>query len=222
MSDVHLYATADGSHSLFSERFGVTYHSKYGAIQETQHVFINKGLRFKAVVQRQITVLDIGLGTGLNAFMTLLEADKRGLDVHYTGVEAYPPGPDIIQQLNYTEQLAVPDYAPHFARLHALPWGEAHQLSPHFWLRKLHQPIEAVDDTEKFDLVYFDAFAPEAQPELWTEDVLGRMYRALKPDGALLTYCAKGVVKRTLKGLGFTVEALKGPPGKREMTRAVK
>ena len=222
MSDVRLYDTQDGSHSLFSERFGVTYHSKFGAIQETQHVFINKGLRFKAVVQKDITVLDIGMGTGLNAFMTLLEAEKRGLHVTYVGVEAYPPSAAIIEQLNYVETLKAEAYAPQFERLHTLPDNQEEYLTPHFRMLKLQQRIENTHFRNIFDLIYYDAFAPESQPELWEAPVLQQMYNALKPGGVLTTYCAKGVVKRTLKSIGFTIEALAGPPGKREMTRAVK
>lgn len=217
-----LYDTHDGSHSLFSERFGVTYHSKFGAIQETQHVFINKGLRFKAVVQRDITLLDIGMGTGLNAFMTLLEAEKRGLHVTYVGVEAFPPDLGTIERLNYTEQLGASAYAEHFRSLHTLPCGKEHYLTPRFRVLKLQQAIEDTRFRDVFDLIYYDAFAPESQPELWEEPVLRQMYDGLKTGGALTTYCAKGVVKRTLKSIGFTVEALAGPPGKREMTRAVK
>ena len=222
MSDLRLYDTADGSHSLFSERFGVTYHSKYGAIQETQHVFINKGLRYKAVVQRDIAVLDIGMGTGLNAFMTLLEAEKRDLHVTYVGVEAYPPAPEILARLNYVAELQVPQYDAAFTRLHTLAPGAEEYLTPHFRVLKLRRAIESVRFKQAFDLIYFDAFAPEAQPELWTKTVLQRMYQALQPGGALLTYCAKGVVKRTLRSVGFEVESLKGPPGKREMTRALR
>lgn len=218
-----IFATQDGSHSIFSEQFGVSYHSKYGAIQETQHVFIDAGLRLKAVVQSDISILDIGFGTGLNALMTLCEAEKRNLNIDYVGFEAFPISDEQAETLNYPELLELRErYANAFRQMHFKSWGEPHQLLDNFLFTKYLQTFDTVDYNNKFDVVYFDAFAPNSQPELWETPIMERMYNALKPEGALVTYCAKGSVKRTLKALGFTIEKLKGPPGKREMTRAIK
>lgn len=218
-----IFATQDGSHSIFSEQFGVSYHSKYGAIQETQHVFIDAGLRLKAVVQPHISILDIGFGTGLNALMTLCEAEKRNLNIDYVAYEAFPISKEQALTLNYPDLLDLRlRYADAFRQMHLIDWETPHQLLDNFLFTKHLQTFDKVDYVDKFDIIYFDAFAPNSQPELWENPVMELMYHALKSDGALVTYCAKGSVKRTLKGLGFTIEKLKGPPGKREMTRAIK
>lgn len=217
-----LFETEDGSHSILSEQFGVAYHSKHGAIQETQHVFINAALRLKAVLQKEISILDIGFGTGLNAYMTLLEAEKRNLSIQYSGIEAYPISYQQATDLNYSELLKSTDFQPSFLKMHSADWATPIQLSQQFQFTKHQVKFETIDFTGQFDIIYFDAFAPNAQPELWEAALLSKMYQALKKDGVLVTYCAKGIVKRTLKAVGFEIETLKGPPGKREMTRAIK
>ena len=215
-----LIVTADGSHSLFAEQYGVTYHSKYGAVTESAHVFIDAGLRYKAAVQPELAVLEVGFGTGLNAFMTWLEAERRNLRVRYTGIEAYPIDLKAAATLNYAEQLKAAERQRDFLRLHRCAWERETALSESFSLTKRRIRLETFESPAAFDLIYFDAFAPQAQPELWTEAIFARLYAALRPEGALVTYCAKGEVKRTLKKVGFDVERLPGPPGKREMTRA--
>jgi tRNA U34 5-methylaminomethyl-2-thiouridine-forming methyltransferase MnmC len=217
-----IFETQDGSHSVFSEQYGVSYHSKYGAIQESRHVFIEAGLFYKLPMLKALSILEIGFGTGLNALLTLLEAERHSAHIHYEAIEAFPLTLEQAHQLNYPAVLGLPDDDDRFLQLHLADWGQRQPIGPHFSLRKRHERFEAVEDDAAFDLIYFDAFAPSAQPELWEADVLARMYRALKPGGLLVTYCAKGVVKRQLKQLGFTIEALPGPPGKREMTRAFK
>lgn len=217
-----IFCTQDGSHSIFSEKYGVSYHSKYGAITESAHVFINAGLRFKAVVQPEIAILEIGFGTGLNAFMSWLEAERRNLHLRYYAVEAYPIPPDDAKQFNYPAQLKVPERQADFRRLHQCAWNRSVKVSEHFHFYKKQILLEAFRTRQRFDLIYFDAFAPQAQPELWTERILAQMHQMLNPDGALVTYCAKGDFKRTLKKVGFEVESLEGPPGKREMTRGLK
>ncbi len=222
MQSDQIIETQDGSHSILSHKYGVSYHSKYGAVTESRHVFIEAGLYPKLLTSTEVDILEIGFGTGLNAFMTFIEAEKKQLKIHYEGIEAYPLSPDQYQQLNYAELLKYPEHQKKFLQLHEAAWEEEISLSEHFTIRKVKKLFEQIDKKEKFDVVFFDAFAPSAQPELWEEAVLKKMYDALRKEGILVTYCAKGVVKRRLKALGFTVESLPGPPGKREMTRAIK
>lgn len=217
-----LILTNDGSHSVYSEQYGVTYHSRFGAVTESAHVFIAAGLRYKAVVQREIAILEAGFGTGLNTFMSWIEAERRNLRIRYVGLETNPVSQEDAASLNYADLLGVPDRNADFQALHQCSWNENHAFSEHFHFRKEQTPIEAYEAEETFDVIYFDAFAPQAQPELWTPEVFGRMYRAMRPEGVLVTYCAQGEFKRSLKQAGFQVERLQGPPGKREMTRATK
>lgn len=217
-----IITTQDGSHSVYSEQFGVTYHSHYGAVTESAHVFIAAGLRYKAVVQQDISILETGFGTGLNAFMTWLEAGRRNLKINYLGLETFPVSEAGALALNYPESLGCPEKADDFLALHRCDWNIPQRLSEHFVFEKSNTRIEDFIRPSAFDLIYFDAFAPQAQPELWSEAVFSNMYRSLKPEGVLVTYCAQGNFKRTLKKTGFTVERLQGPPGKREMTRALR
>lgn len=222
MDEKQIIETQDGSHSIFSERFGVPYHSKYGAIQESRHVFIEAGLYLQALSRKTVTILEIGFGTGLNAFLTLLESEKRGFHTEYVAVEAFPVDLKQVRQLNYPELLGEPPRTEEFYLLHEAEWNKEHRINEYFLFRKVRGAFEEIDFQEAFDLLYFDAFAPNAQPELWEYPVLERMYRALRKEGVLVTYCAKGVVKRRFKALGFEVETIKGPPGKREMIRCRK
>jgi tRNA U34 5-methylaminomethyl-2-thiouridine-forming methyltransferase MnmC len=219
---LRIIETQDGSHSLFSEEYGVSYHSKYGAIKESMHVFIEAGLFYKAIQKKQLRILEMGFGTGLNAFLTFLEAQRLGLEIHYTGVEAYPVPDELTNQLNYPAVLGEGKRRDIFQRIHRSDWSEPVSLSPEFTFEKQLLPFDGLKLKPHFDLIYFDAFAPSAQPELWESLSMQKMYDALLPGGLLVTYCAKGTFKRTLLNLGFEVEALKGPPGKREMTRAKK
>ena len=216
-----IFTTEDGSHSIISKEFGVSYHSKHGAKTETQTVFIDAGLKYKSAKSKNISILEIGFGTGLNAIMTLQEAITDGLSIDYTTLEAYPLTDEQIAALNYGnifgEEMEV-----HFKKMHQLPWEQKHSLTNNFLFEKQKRRFEEIDFKNQFDVIYFDAFAPTSQPELWEEPLLQKMYDALKSGGVLTTYCAKGVVKRTLKKVGFEIEALPGPPGKREMTRATK
>ena len=217
-----LIETQDGSVSVFSERFGVNYHSKYGAVQETRHVFIEAGLFLKAILKKKLNVLEFGFGTGLNTFVTWLEGRRLGLKIAYTAVEAFPLEQDMVAGLNYPATLDAEKDAFVFDQMHQANWGETVSLSPDFTLKKIQDYFETVQLEGPFDLVYYDAFAPDAQPELWEAPMMQKVFDALAPGGVFVTYSAKGIFKRTLKSVGFEVETLKGPPGKREMTRAIK
>ena len=212
--------TADGSHSLQSPTFEVSYHSKHGAIQETQHVFINAAFNEKIKTEKELAILGIGFGTGLNAYMTYLEATQQQIKVNYTAVEAYPIDLKTAKSLNYPTLLKQP--TADFLEFHTIEWEQRTPINAYFEIIKLKKTFQELTFQNTFDIIYFDAFAPTSQPELWETAVLQIMYDALKKGGILTTYCAKGVVKRTLKAIGFTIEAIPGPPGKREMTRATK
>lgn len=224
-----IITTADGSKTIQIEDWDEQYHSKHGAIQEAEHVFIKEGLQhFYHSLKNEchtepveVSILEIGFGTGLNAFLTLLEAEKIKANVNYVGVEAYPVDGNEIRQLNYAELISN-EYKHHFNMLHDFSWEEQHEISSNFKLQKRQQFFSEITDTNAFDLIYFDAFGARVQPELWTKSIFEIMYKALKLNGVLVTYAAIGEVKRNMRALGFTVERLKGPPGKRHMLRATK
>ncbi|MDP5172180.1 MAG: tRNA (5-methylaminomethyl-2-thiouridine)(34)-methyltransferase MnmD [Bacteroidia bacterium] len=210
-----MISTRDGSPTLYSERFNQHYHSVHGAIQESQHVFLDMGLR--ALADRpQLRILEMGFGTGLNALMTALQAT---MPVHYLSLEAYPISQAQWEVLDYGERLG--DQAL-FLAMHSAPWNVPVQLRPNFILEKSYTTLEAFPGTQHIDLVYWDAFAPDSQPELWTVEVFSNIYRSMNDAGILTTYSAKGDVRRALMAAGFQVAKVPGPPGKREMLRATK
>lgn len=215
-----IITTGDGSKTIQIEDWNEQYHSKHGAVQEAYHVFIEHGLRL--FNNKPITILEIGFGTGLNALITLLEASKQHLHIDYVGVEAFPVALDEINALDYCEQLGVQHKEATFLKMHSSVWEEKNEITSNFSLIKQKKDFKEIDQENLFDLVYFDAFGARVQPELWTEAVFMIMYKALKPKGILVTYAAKGSVRRAMQAVGFTVERLPGPPGKREMLRAVK
>lgn len=212
--------TLDGSTTIHLQEWDECYHSKHGAIQEAQHVFIKNGLSL--FQNRQVSILEIGFGTGLNAFITFLEASKMNQSIDYTGVEAYPISSQEVLSMNYVEELNANNESAVFEKMHESNWAEKIVLRDDFSLTKRKQFFEEIDDFEKFDLIYFDAFGYRVQPELWSTAIFEKMYNALKSNGVLVTYAARGVVKRSMIAVGFTVEKLAGPPGKREMFRASK
>jgi tRNA U34 5-methylaminomethyl-2-thiouridine-forming methyltransferase MnmC len=212
--------TSDGSTTIHLPDWNEQYHSKHGAIQEAYHVFIKSG--FEAVALNEISILEIGFGTGLNAFVTFLEAEKSNKKVNYVGVEAYPVLEEEIQKLNYVTELNTTKSALVFDKMHQSSWDKKHQVFDDFYLTKRKQFFEEIEDVDQFNLIYFDAFSAEHQPKLWTEEIFKKMYNALKADGVLVTYSAKGSVRRAMQTVGFKVERLEGPPGKREMLRAIK
>lgn len=215
-----IITTADGSKTIQIEDWNEQYHSVHGAIQEAYHVFIKHGLSL--FHDQPLSILEIGFGTGLNALITLLESQKRGLDIAYKGIEAYPVVREELKQLDYIEALDAGDMEHCFFNMHQISWGQPHLILPNFSLIKQQIDFREIADVDQFDLIYFDAFGARVQPELWTEDVFAIMFRALKKDGVLVTYSAKGSVRRAMQAVGFVVERLPGPPGKREMLRALK
>lgn len=227
MDGHRVFETQDGTRSLFSERHGVSYHSKYGAWRETQHVFVEAGLRYAAVDKTRVSVLDVGYGTGLNAIASLHHAAARGMSLDYVALEAYPVPVVTLERLGYPAALNwSQDERELWSWLTAMPWPGSGGRSPkpkvELWVEKRLARFEDVEDRDRFHVIYYDAFAPDAQPELWTAEMFARMHTALRAGGVLVTYCAKGQVKRDLRSVGFEVERLAGPPGKREMTRALR
>jgi tRNA U34 5-methylaminomethyl-2-thiouridine-forming methyltransferase MnmC len=217
MNDIELIVTGDGSHSLLNKAINETYHSRHGAVQESLHVFIRNG--FEYVIDsgiKQVNIFEVGFGTGLNAWLTLDSARARKFKVMYHAIETYPLSETVWQSLQYTDDEA-------FRAIHRALCDVPVVIAPQFTLFKRKQSLLHLTlDDEQFDLIFYDAFAPEKQPEMWTAGVLAKVARWLKKGGVLVTYCAKGQVKRDLRLAGLTVETLKGPPGKREMIRAHK
>ncbi len=207
--------TADGSATLRDPRTGDTYHSMRGAAGEAMHIFIEHGLRRKITPGQRVNVLEVGFGTGLNAFLTLKESRAVQSMVYYEGLELYPVEIDVAAQLNYTDD-------PAFMALHSAPWGVEVEVGEHFLLKKRREDLVLCSFEPIFDLVYFDAFAPDTVPEQWTTEVFSRICDAMNPGGVLVTYSAKGSVRAKLIGAGFSVERLPGALGKRHMVRATK
>jgi tRNA U34 5-methylaminomethyl-2-thiouridine-forming methyltransferase MnmC len=212
--------TLDGSTTIHLQEWDECYHSKHGAIQEAKHVFIKNGLSL--FEDKPVSILEIGFGTGLNAFITFLESEAKKQPIDYVGVEAYPVGADEVLEMNYVEELNAVLYKDVFKKMHECEWNKKTVINSDFSLTKRKQFFDEIDDLEIFDLIYFDAFGYRVQPELWSTEIFQKMYNSLKPNGVLVTYAARGVVKRSMISVGFTVEKLAGPPGKREMFRAFK
>lgn len=215
-----IITTSDGSKTIQIVDWNEQYHSKHGAIQEAYHVFIKSGL---SLFQNQsISILEIGFGTGLNALITMIEGLKFQLDIVYTGIEAYPISFEELKQLNYISELKAEAFQSNFQLMHEAPWGEDIALSNSFVLHKKQKDFKTLSDENLFNLIYFDAFGARVQPDLWTVAIFSIMFKALKKGGVLVTYAAKGSVRRAMQEVGFSVERLPGPPGKREMLRATK
>jgi len=220
MKEPLIIPTADGSNTVKHAVTGELYHSDRGARGESLHVFIEAGLEYSAALNpgKQIKIFEIGFGTGLNAWLTLERAAQSGINIDYRTIELYPVSAETAAGLGYTDNSA-------FLELHAAEWEKPGQVTEHFLLTKYNSPLESFDFTgfsSTFDLIYFDAFAPDVQPELWTPQVMSRMYGILAPGGILVTYSAKGSVKQALREAGFSIERLPGALGKRHMIRATK
>ncbi len=212
---VELKISADGSHTLFVPELNEHYHSVNGAYNESMHVFINPALHF--CKKQELSLLEIGLGTGLNAFLTYLNQGNK--TIHYHALEKYPLTEEFCQQLNFADNEKAQNI---FNRLHQLPWNSKQELAPLFTLLKEKADLTSIRFSQLYDVVYFDAFAPDVQAEMWSMSIFKKIYDAMNPGGILTTYCAKGAVRRTMQACGFTVERLEGPKGKREMLRAIK
>ena len=218
-ADYDLIITEDGSHTLFVPAIDECYHSTHGAVQESKYIFIEAAL--KQCAKTEIRVLEIGLGTGLNAFLTMIEAERSDKKIHYTSLEKYPVEVGKALQLNYPE--AFPAVSREiFELLHTSVWGEEVQIGSNFWLTKTEADFTQFNFNEMFDVVYFDAFSPEKQPEMWSEELFKRIFAHCSEGAILTTYCAKGVVRRAMQSAGFMVERLPGPPGKRQILRSTK
>ncbi len=218
-----IITTADGSKTIQIEDWNEQYHSIHGAYQEAVHVFIKHGLQYVTNhenVSEPISILEMGFGTGLNAMLTFQEAQKLDVPINYVGIEAYPVSQDEIDQLQYDTLFGSDSQT--FFNIHELEWEVPKSISPNFTLTKRQQFFQDITDIDTFNLIYFDAFGARVQPDLWTEAIFSKMYQALKPQGVLVTYSAKGSVRRAMQSVGFEVERLPGPPGKREMLRARK
>jgi tRNA U34 5-methylaminomethyl-2-thiouridine-forming methyltransferase MnmC len=238
--------TADGSDTIYDGTVNQHYHSTFGAIQESRFIFIEQGL-LKALdtfctnvalrsdsectgtsttgpdCSQGLKILEIGFGTGLNALLTLIEAEKRSTRVHYHSIESRPLPEEIWRRLNYPEQAGEKRFSRKFSTIHECPWDQPVAISDNLILHKIKTRFEEFTPNEAyFHLIYFDAFDPEAQPELWTASLFKKLYHALHPGGVLVTYSSKGLVKRALRDSGFRVERLPGPPGKRHMIRATR
>lgn len=219
-----IITTGDGSKTIQIEDWNEQYHSIHGAINEAKHVYIKSGLLHFCHLHPKatnISILEIGFGTGLNAYLTALEVERLKLHINYVGVEAYPVTETEVSQLNYTQEIDK-DRSEMFNKLHSSELETINTITNSFQLTKRQQLFSDINDVAQFDLIYFDAFGARVQPELWTKDIFQLMYNALKTNGVLVTYAAIGSAKRAMKSLGFTVERLQGPPGKRHMLRATK
>lgn len=220
-----IFETGDGSYSIKLPEWKENYHSKHGAIQEAKHVFIKSGLYFHQdnfQEKKNIKILEIGFGTGLNALLTALYAEENKISIHYTALEAYPVEEKEWKVLNFPKQLKTEKASLFYQKINTAKWEGSVEISKYFSIEKRKLFFQDYKEKQVVDLIYFDAFGPRVQPELWEENIFKNMFEALGKEGVLVTYSAKGSVRRTLQKIGFTIEKIPGPPGKREMLRAIK
>jgi tRNA U34 5-methylaminomethyl-2-thiouridine-forming methyltransferase MnmC len=219
LSSIEIITTGDGSHSLLNKEMNETYHSVHGAVRESEYVFIRKGLEYWLEQNKKsgVKIFEVGFGTGLNVFLTFLHTVK--IKIEYTSIEAFPLDENIWSVLNYTtDQNKI-----FFEAIHGLKWNQPSEINTNFILHKVKNKLQDINlPSENYDVVFFDAFAPSKQPEMWELPVLKKIFESMTSKGVFVTYCAKGQLKRDLKNLGFTVNTLPGPPGKKEMVRAIK
>lgn len=219
---MEIITTSDGSHTLRNDKVDETYHSLHGAISESMHVFIDAGFRKAVGAENEINILEMGFGTGLNALLTCLEGRTGKLLIHYIAIDPYPLPEELAFRLNYGEMLGE-EAVEFYRKIIQANWVYPSFITNYFVLNKIQAKLEEIDLADStFDLVYFDAFSPEKQPELWTSAIFRKLHDAMKPGGILTTYSSKGSVKRALTSEGYDVEKIPGPAGKREMLRAYK
>jgi tRNA U34 5-methylaminomethyl-2-thiouridine-forming methyltransferase MnmC len=220
-----LMITNDGSHTVAIPSMGVTYHSHHGAIQESTHVYINAGLEYylqKNKTTETLSIFEMGFGTGLNALLTLIKAEELQKKIVYEAVELFPIDNQMADSLNYCKTLDRPDLEPVFLSLHNSDWEKEIKITSYFTIKKIRKSAEDFNQGNNYHLVYFDAFSPAEQPELWTIPIFSQVYAMMKEGGVFVTYCSKSEVRRNLASVGFDVKKIPGPRGKREMILATK
>ena len=217
--DLKLIISKDGSHTIYRKDIDETYHSRHGAVQEALHVFISKGLKEIEKSKRPINILEVGFGTGLNALLTCVNSTS---EVNYIGLEANPLSIKVLDSLNYDATVIEDNSQEVFKNIHNSPWETLCSITSLFSIKKVETTIQNFEITQPIDLVYYDAFGPNSQAEMWDISIFEKIYKAMRPQGVFVTYCAKGQVRRDLKSVGFVMERLEGPPGKREMLRGRK
>ena len=217
--DVKLIISKDGSHTLYRKDIDETYHSRHGAIQEAQHVFIDMGLKEVEKSKKEINILEVGFGTGLNALLTCLNSTSK---INYIGLESFPLQDKVLGGLNYDTTVIGNNSQEIFNSIHDAPWETQSPITSLFSINKIENEIQKFGIPQSIDLVYYDAFGPNSQAEMWDISIFEKLYKAMSSSGVFVTYCAKGQVRRDLKSVGFTMERLEGPPGKREMLRGRK
>ena len=211
--------TGDGSHTLFVPELSEHYHSIHGAVQESQFIFINSGLKYTD--SSPVRIFEAGFGTGLNAYLTAMESSSANRKICYTSIEKYPLSPEITGRLNYSALFPGAE-AGLFSKIHSCPWNTPAVINDTFTLTKIEGDLTKAVPEGLYDLIYFDAFGPDKQPEMWTDEVFEKISAITGTGGVFITYSAKGSVQRSLKKVGFEVSLLPGPPGKRQIIRAVK
>ena len=217
-----IFITQDHSHSINIIGTNITYHSKYGAIRESKHIYIEAALKQLLNKKSCINIFEMGFGTGLNALLTLAEAEDSSQKIYYETIEAFPLEKQIFEKLNYCEQLIRPDLKSSFLKLHNCEWQKEISVNPFFDFKKINTSFQNYIFSKHFDIIFYDAFAPGAQPELWTTEIFIKLFDALSQNALLVTYCSKGDTKRAMQAAGFVVQKLPGPLYKREILRAVK
>lgn len=211
--------TSDGSHTIYLPDMDEHYHSVNGALREAIHIYIGAG--FRSIEKRHIRILEIGFGTGLNALLTLKEAECCGVSVDYYSVELYPLSMESIKSLNYGE-LAWSERSDLFISLHEAEWDRPVEITANFTLHKIKGDSNNCELPDEIDLIYFDAFGPDKQPEMWNQKIYDKLYSLANDGGVIVTYCAKGDVRRGMQSAGFDMSRLPGPPGKRHILRGIK